>query len=73
MAIDVSAIVAEVTKAKGLSASVKVFIAELRSALAAELANDPATQATVDALVVDLASHNQELSDAMAANPTPVP
>lgn len=71
--IDVSAIVAEVAKAKGLSASVKTFIAELRSALAAELANDPATQASVDALVVDLASHNQELADAMAANPDPVP
>lgn len=73
MAIDVSGIVAQVAQAKGLSASMKVFIAELRSALSAELADDPAKQATIDALVVDLAAHNQELADAMAANPTPVP
>lgn len=72
--VDISSMIAEVTRAKGLGASVKAFIAELRSALAAELANDPATQASVDALVVDLAGHNQELADAMAANPdNPVP
>jgi hypothetical protein len=69
MAVDVDALVAEVEKTKGLAPSVATFINDLKAALDAELASDPAAQAKVDAALNDLIASNEDIAAAIAANP----
>lgn len=67
--IDVDALIAEVQKTKGVVPSVVAFINNLKTQLSAELANDPAAQAKLDAALQELVDSNQELAAAIQANP----
>jgi hypothetical protein len=69
--VDVSALVTAVQAQQGVVASVKQFITDLRAALAAELAGDPAAQAAVDQVMNDVLASNADLSAAIQANPVP--
>lgn len=69
MAIDLSALQNVAAAQTGIRESVKAFIAELKAQLAAELADDPAKQAQVNAIMEELLANNQDLSDAIAATP----
>jgi predicted HAD superfamily phosphohydrolase YqeG len=71
MAVDVSAMVAAVQVQKGVVASVKQFVTDLRAALATATADDPAIQAAVDQVMNDILASNADLSAAIQANPVP--
>lgn len=83
--INTDALVAEVTKAKGVTASVVTFIQGIGDTIAAKVkealdADDAADQGSVDAAnaaiasaVADLVANNAALANAIVANPGPGP
>jgi hypothetical protein len=75
MALDLSALQAEVTKQTTIVASVQSFIAGLNAQLAAMQSQtvDPATASQLASLQSQLAANDTALASAIAANTTPAP
>lgn len=71
MAINIDALEAAVQAQPTIVTSVEVFIQQLKDALAAELANDPAVQAKVDAALQTVLANSNRLAAAIQATPAP--
>lgn len=75
MALDLTALTAEVAKNTDVEGSTKVLIGKLADEIATLNANngDPTTQAKIDALVATLRANDSDLAAAVAANTPPAP
>jgi hypothetical protein len=69
--LDFSALELAVTAQKGIKDSVVAFIENLRSQLNAELANDAAAQAKVNAVMDEVLANSTALNTAIQTPPTP--
>jgi hypothetical protein len=66
--IDISGLEQAVAAEKTQLDSFVTFVEELKTQLHAELADDPAAQAKIDAFMDQLAANKQLMADAMTAN-----
>lgn len=70
--INIEALEQAVSEQTTTTDSFIMFVEQLKAQLSAELVNDPAAQAKVDAALSQVLANRQKMIDAMAANvPTP--
>lgn len=67
--VDVSALESAVAAQTTVEDSLMTFVQNLKDQLAAELANDPAAQAKVDAVLQEILNNNAKMAAAMQAVP----